>query len=54
MAGMAGAEEGEVEVVDQVIIVAGGKVLFVFVLYLLLLFELQDLLPHHILSFTNN
>jgi hypothetical protein len=35
MAGVAGAEEGGAEVVDQVIIAAGGKVLFMFLWYLL-------------------
>jgi hypothetical protein len=53
VAGVAGAEEGGVEVVDQVIIPDGEKVLFMLLLYLLPQFQLPPLSPQQILSFIN-
>jgi hypothetical protein len=50
VAGVAGAEEGRVEVVDQVIISAGRKVLFMLLFYLLPQFELLLLLLSQKLS----
>jgi hypothetical protein len=45
---VAGAEEGRAEVVDQVIIPAGGKVLFMLLLYLLPQFQSPPLWPQQI------
>ena len=54
VAGAAGAEEGREEVVDQVIILDGAKVLFMLLLYLLSQLQLPPLLPQRILSFINS
>ena len=53
VAGVSGAEDGRAEVVDQVIIPAGG-VLFMLLLYLLPQFQLPTLLPQQILPFINS
>jgi hypothetical protein len=50
---VAGAEEGRAEVVDQVIIPAEGKVLFMLLLYLLPQFQLPPLSPQQILPVIN-
>ena len=51
---VAGTDEGGTEVVDQVIIPAGGKVLFMLLLYLLPQFQLPPLSPQQILPVINS
>ena len=54
VAGAAEPEEGGAEVVDQIIIQARGKMLFMFLLFLPPQIQLLPLSPQQILSFINS